>query len=202
MRFGIGAGAVSVLATLLAVSPAVQGDAATKVHEQKLPEKRDGRRVQVVVGGGSHLGVRLEDVDKDDVSRLKLTEEKGALVKSVEEGSPAEKAGIKAVDVVVRYQGESVLSASQLARLVRETPSGGWRFDPSIGCVDLQGTEWAAKGEFQWCPTLAAAMPDELFWPGQSHRDHVIQVAEQARARAKANLKQCLWDVVTASART
>jgi serine protease Do len=163
MRFGIGAGAVSVLATLLAVSPAVQGDAATKVHEQKVSEKKDGRRVQVVVGGGSHLGVRLEDVDKDDVSRLKLTEEKGALVKSVEEGSPAEKAGIKAGDVVVRYQGESVLSASQLARLVRETPSGrtvpievfrdgaaqkltatlgdaergGWRLDGDLGEFDI-----------------------------------------------------------------
>jgi hypothetical protein len=70
--------------------------------------------------------------------------------------------------------------------VAHKTPSGGWRFDPSTGCVDLHDTEWGATGECQWCPTLAASMPDEVFWPGQSHRDHVIQVAEQARARAKA----------------
>jgi S1-C subfamily serine protease len=74
--------------------------------------------------GGSYLGVRLEDVDKDDVARLKLPEEKGALVKRVEDDSPAAKAGLKAGDVIVRYHGEAVLSAAQLARLVRETPPG------------------------------------------------------------------------------
>lgn len=126
--FGMGAGAVSVLVTLLAVSPAAQGDGALtaekRADERAQPDKKEDRRFRIVMRGGSHLGVRLEDLDKDDVSRLKLSEEKGALVKSVEEGSPAEKAGIKAGDVIVRYHGESVLGASQLARLVRETPSG------------------------------------------------------------------------------
>jgi hypothetical protein len=68
--------------------------------------------------------------------------------------------------------------------VVHET-AGGWRFDPPTGCVDLRDTEWGANGEFQWCPTLAAVMPDEVFWPGQSHRDHVMQVAEQAHTREK-----------------
>ena len=45
-------------------------------------------------------------------------------MKSVDEDSPADKAGLKAGDVIVRYHGESVLGASQLARLVRETPPG------------------------------------------------------------------------------
>jgi hypothetical protein len=62
-----------------------------------------------------------------------------------------------------------------------ETTSGGWRFEPSTGCVDLRDTEWGAKSEFQWCPTLAAAMPDEVFWPRRSHRDHVMQVAQRAQ---------------------
>jgi hypothetical protein len=30
---------------------------------------------------------------------------------------------------------------------VYETASGGWRFDPPTGCIDLEGTEWGAKGE-------------------------------------------------------
>jgi hypothetical protein len=62
-----------------------------------------------------------------------------------------------------------------------EATSGGWRFEPSTGCVDLRDTEWGAKNELRWCPTLAATMPDEVFWPGRSHRDHVMQVAQRAQ---------------------
>ena len=40
------------------------------------------------------------------------------------EDSPAEKAGIKAGDVVVEYDGERVRSARQFTRLVQETPEG------------------------------------------------------------------------------
>ena len=70
-----------------------------------------------------------------------------------------------------------------------ETVSGGWRFDPPTGCVELRDTEWGAKGELEWCPALAAAMPDEVFWPGQSHRDHVRKTAKQAQARITAPKK-------------
>jgi membrane-associated protease RseP (regulator of RpoE activity) len=75
-------------------------------------------------GSGSYLGVSLDEVGKEDLTRLKLAEERGALVKSVESGSPAEKAGLKADDVILRYQGENVRSARQLARLVSEEPAG------------------------------------------------------------------------------
>ena len=81
--------------------------------------------------------------------------------------------------------------------VVYQTASGGWRFDPPTGCVDLEGTEWGAKGEFEWCPTLAVAMPDEVFWPGQSHRDHVMRVAEQAQAGAKKTAESSKKDSET-----
>jgi S1-C subfamily serine protease len=82
------------------------------------------RRVEVVRIGDAFLGVTLEEVGKDEVTRLKLPEERGALVASVEADSPAEKAGIKKDDVVLRYQGEIIHTAAQLARLIRETPHG------------------------------------------------------------------------------
>jgi hypothetical protein len=66
-----------------------------------------------------------------------------------------------------------------------ETTSAGWRFERSGGCVDLRNTEWGANGDLQWCPTLAAAMPNEVFWPGRSHRDHVMQVAKQAQNKER-----------------
>lgn len=96
--------------------------ATPTVVAQEEPVERDVVRVRI--GGGGALGVSLEEVDADDVSRLGLREESGALVRRVEPGSPAESAGLKADDVIVGYQGERVHSAAQLSRLVRETPAG------------------------------------------------------------------------------
>ena len=45
-------------------------------------------------------------------------------IDEVNEDSPAEKAGIKAGDIVVEYDGERVRSARQFTRLVQETPEG------------------------------------------------------------------------------
>jgi serine protease Do len=83
-----------------------------------------GRQVEILGLGSSYLGVSLDEVTKDDVTRLKLAEERGALVRSVEDESPAQKAGLKADDVIVRFQGEPIHSARQLTRLVREQPEG------------------------------------------------------------------------------
>jgi serine protease Do len=74
--------------------------------------------------GGGRLGIGLADVTKDDLTKLKLQEERGALVKSVEPESAAAKAGLEEGDVIVRFQGEAVGSAASLARMVRETPAG------------------------------------------------------------------------------
>ncbi|MGI9070202.1 MAG: PDZ domain-containing protein [Bryobacteraceae bacterium] len=72
--------------------------------------------------GGSYLGVSLADVDADRAKILKLEEPRGVEIIKVEEGSPAEKAGIKPGDVLLSYNGENILGAQQLGRLVRETP--------------------------------------------------------------------------------
>lgn len=83
-----------------------------------------GRDVTVFRMAGPHLGVRLAEVDQDVVSRLNLKEERGALVIDVVEQSPAEKAGVKKDGVIVRFHGESILTAVQLGRLVSDVPEG------------------------------------------------------------------------------
>ncbi len=72
--------------------------------------------------GGSYLGVKLADIDADRAKTLKLADERGVEVKNVQEGSPAETAGIRAEDVILTYNGENVLGAQQFVRLVQETP--------------------------------------------------------------------------------
>ena len=74
--------------------------------------------------GGSYLGLGLVEVDADRASAVKLGEARGAEITRVEEGSPAEKAGLKPGDILLSYNGENVLGVQQLVRLVQETPEG------------------------------------------------------------------------------
>jgi serine protease Do len=75
-------------------------------------------------GAGSHLGVKLTDVDSDRAKVLRLGDARGAEVVGVEENGPAEQAGIRAGDVLLSYNGENIVGAQQLGRLVAETPQG------------------------------------------------------------------------------
>jgi serine protease Do len=112
----------AVLGVMALVAAGIAKSPTVGAQDEKV--KKLDRRVEVFRGGGGRLGVRLEDVAKDDVSRLKLSAERGAIVKSVSPDTPAEKAGLQEGDVILRYEGETVQSAAQLARLVRETPAG------------------------------------------------------------------------------
>jgi len=74
--------------------------------------------------GGSRLGVGLRDIDADRANVIKLGEARGVEVLSVEDESPADQAGIKTGDVLLSYNGENIVGAQQLGRLVSETPRG------------------------------------------------------------------------------
>jgi serine protease Do len=74
--------------------------------------------------GGTYLGVNLAELDTNRAKELKLKEDYGVEITRVEENSPAEKAGIKAGDVVLEYNGQRVEGMEQFGRLVRETPPG------------------------------------------------------------------------------
>jgi serine protease Do len=70
------------------------------------------------------LGVRIQQVTKEiaDVEKLKNTE--GALVASVGEKSPAEKAGLKAGDIILKFDGKKIDSMRALPKLVSNTEVG------------------------------------------------------------------------------
>jgi serine protease Do len=73
---------------------------------------------------GPRLGIEIHDVTKEDVAALKLPGQAGVVIDAVTKASAAEKAGLKAKDVLMAYDGETVRSAQQLTRLVRETAPG------------------------------------------------------------------------------
>jgi serine protease Do len=70
------------------------------------------------------LGVKIQTVTDEIAEGLGLKDVHGALVASVTEGGPAEKAGIKAGDVIIQFNGQKLDAMRQLPRIVAETPIG------------------------------------------------------------------------------
>ena len=67
------------------------------------------------------LGVRIQEVSDEIAESLGMERTEGALVSSVEDGSPASDAGIQAGDVILRFDGKTVEKMRDLPRLVAET---------------------------------------------------------------------------------
>ena len=109
-----GASALALLGLAVAgaaVAPTVNGQTRARVVE---PES-----FQVFSVGGSRIGISVTDLDTADAKATA-----GVRIDSVEEESPAAKAGLQKGDVVVEFDGERVRSVRQFTRLVSETPAG------------------------------------------------------------------------------
>jgi len=72
------------------------------------------------VEGSGFLGVHAEDISRDNMTRYGLNQVRGVGVTDVVKDSPAEKAGIRKDDVIVRFDGENVTSVRKLNRLIAE----------------------------------------------------------------------------------
>ena len=70
------------------------------------------------------LGVRIQEVTKEIADVEKLKKPEGALVASVGKGSPAEKAGIKAGDIILEFDGKKINTMKKLPNVVASTEVG------------------------------------------------------------------------------
>ena len=70
------------------------------------------------------LGVRIQTVTDELAEGMRLDAARGALVASVTEGGPAERAGIQQGDVILEFDGRQVPDMRKLPRMVAETPIG------------------------------------------------------------------------------
>ncbi len=70
------------------------------------------------------IGVSIQDVTKELAEQFHLTSTKGALISQVYKDSPAEKAGLNAGDVIVRFNGKAVADTAQLRNFVAAAAPG------------------------------------------------------------------------------
>jgi membrane-associated protease RseP (regulator of RpoE activity) len=84
-----------------------------------------GANIYVLRNTSAVLGVQTENLTSQLGDFFGVKNGEGVLVRSVEKGSPAEKGGLKAGDVIVRVGDEKLSDRSDLARLMRKYRSGG-----------------------------------------------------------------------------
>ncbi|AVZ86060.1 MULTISPECIES: Do family serine endopeptidase [unclassified Acinetobacter] len=72
----------------------------------------------------SYLGVMLQDIDRNLAEAYKLPKPEGSLINQVTPKSPAEKAGLKSGDVILKINGSSISRTSDLLNVLnRVAPS-------------------------------------------------------------------------------
>ncbi|HEX6322156.1 MAG TPA: PDZ domain-containing protein [Vicinamibacterales bacterium] len=126
MRFWkAGAAAAIVIGAAAAVQFGGAKAHGQEVRAREIIREPLERAVQVLrAGGGSRIGVVIDDVTAADVTAKTLPSESGVIVREVETDTPASRAGLQAGDVILEFDGERVRSVSQLRRLIQETPAG------------------------------------------------------------------------------
>jgi membrane-associated protease RseP (regulator of RpoE activity) len=98
------------------------------------------------IDGGGFLGVYAENINRENMGRYHLNNVRGVGVTQVVKDSPAEKAGLRKDDVILRIDGEAVNSVRKLNRLVSEmAPDHSVRVAVSRGGAEQEVTATIAK---------------------------------------------------------
>lgn len=84
------------------------------------PDEPMDQSFSILIDGGAFLGIYAENVSRENMSRYRMTQVRGVGVTQVVKDSPAEKAGLRKDDVILRIDGENVTSVRKLNRLVSE----------------------------------------------------------------------------------
>lgn len=125
------------------------------------------------------LGVAIQDVTADLAKSFGIPSAHGALIASVEKGGPADRAGIQAGDVVLKYNNQPVDSATALPRMVAETRPGTtvtleiWRKGSMLRKTVQVGELSSAKGPAK------PAQPGQSTQPQALHPKHGLGLSLQ-----------------------
>ena len=139
---GVNSQIISRSGGYMGLSFAIPIDVAMEVMEQ-------------IKGGGKvsrgRLGVLIQEVTSDLAESFGLGKPRGALVSEVEEGGPADKAGLKPSDIILKYDGKPIETSIDLPRMVGATKPGSvvsltvWRMGASIELTAKVGEMEGAK---------------------------------------------------------
>ena len=117
------------------------------------------------------IGVQIQEVTKETADAFGLNKATGALVNSVEKGGPADKAGVESGDIILKAEGRTVNSSSELPRIITQVRPGSkitlqiWRKgatkDLSVTVAELKEDE-QQKAAKRPAPSKDKAKPNRM----------------------------------------
>src|SRR2546428_3593043 len=141
-----GAIAIGIVYAQEASTPQAETLRALLNAEAESSQEPGARSFSFFLDGGAFLGVGTEDITKENMARYGVREVRGVGVTEVAKDSPAEKAGLRKDDVILRFDGESVSSVRKLTRLVNESsPDQNVRITISRGGAEQELSATLAK---------------------------------------------------------
>ncbi|HUN68861.1 MAG TPA: DegQ family serine endoprotease, partial [Burkholderiales bacterium] len=141
------------------------------------------------------IGVVIQEVTKDLATSFGLDRPRGALVNSVEKGSPADKAGIEATDIILKFDGKQVDSSSDLPRIVGSTRPGS-KAELEVWRKGASRTLSLTVGELQE-ERVAARDSPRAQKPAELAANRLGIVVSELTAKQKEDLKLANGLVVT-----
>ena len=118
------------------------------------------------------IGVQIQEVTKETADAFGLQKATGALVNSVEKGGPAEKGGVESGDIILKAEGRTVNSSSELPRIITQIKPGTkitlqvWRKgttkDLSVMVAELKEEEVQKASRRQPPPGKDKAKPNRM----------------------------------------
>src|SRR5215213_7322777 len=135
-----------LLALILAAGAAV----AQQPTPPPPPDEPMDQAFSIFIDGGGFLGIYAENINRENMGRYHMNQVRGVGVTQVVKDSPAEKAGLRKDDVILRIEGENVSSVRKLNRLVSElAPDQSVRVSFSRGGAEQEVTATVTKRQNQ-----------------------------------------------------
>ena len=132
-----------LLALILAVGVAV---AQQPTPPPSPPDEPMDQSFSIFIDGGGFLGIYAENINRENMGRYHVSQVRGVGVTQVIKDSPAEKAGLRKDDVILRIDNENVSSVRKLNRLVSElAPDQSVRVSFSRGGAEQEVTATIGK---------------------------------------------------------
>ncbi len=159
----------------------------------------DMRTFTMNSSGRGRLGVETHDIDADLAPYFKTTKDAGVLVLRVLEDTPADRAGLKAGDVITTVGGKAVADSDELRSVLRDREAGdvelrvlraGSAQMVAVRLAESQGWNWDdGQGNGPWMGWMDG--DDE--GPGMSHQFHFRGMDDGDIDELKSKLKGMKW---------
>jgi serine protease Do len=132
------------------------------------PDEFLDQSFSILIDGGGFLGIYAENISRENMSRYHVNQVRGVGVTRVIKDSPAEKAGLRKDDVILRIDGENVTSVRKLNRVVSElAPDQNVRVTFSRGGAEQEvGATVGKRNNQSFAGELLRGEPRVWKWEG------------------------------------